>query len=164
MLSSIIRPQGQSNFLGEPLSSPTAGEALPKAPPSIEAEESGGAKRREIDSSGRSGGAEEWRSSVNTAQYRRRRRRARREENKQGSACGEMNEGCGEMREEPPEEPQAGGRSHCGYSCTCPCSARWGALLIHCIYFTCSDGREPKQCCSCFCFFQILPGFSKSKR
>lgn len=50
--------------MGEPLSSsPTAGEALPKAPPSIEAEESGGgAKRREIDSSGRSGGVEDWRS------------------------------------------------------------------------------------------------------
>lgn len=97
---------------------------------------------------------EERRSSVNTAQYRRRRRRrARREENKQGSACGEMDEGCGEMREEPPEEPQAGGRSHCGYSCTCTCSARWGASLIHCIYFTCSDGREPKQCCCCWVLF-----------
>lgn len=163
LLSSITRPRGPSNFLAEPLlSSPTAGEALPKAPPSIEAEESGGAKRREIDSAGTSGGgaaAERRRSGVNTAQYRRRRRRrARREENKQGSACGEMDEGCGEMRGEPPEEPQAGGRSHRGYSCTC--SARWGASLMHCVHVTRSGGREPKQCgWLCFCF-QILPGFS----
>lgn len=61
------------------------------------------------------------------------------------------------MREDPPEEFEPGGRSVCGYSCTCTCSARWSAnTLIHCVHLTCSGGKEPKEVFSFSNFGWIL--------